>query len=560
MWESLKEKIAECKCNENFMLDFIGNTSQIPCTEEICLIKWYNTNKELYDEDSLENLEFTSLHENIENSLQKIENIKNHKHFNSIILHNLNIRNYENITNELIKNENITNVNFYAFSKNYLKFIKCINLSKDNKKSINFTKIDVFKIVFSDKYIDKTIHNFLDKLLLDPVNYNEHDKQNFIIILLYSYLYALNLNLPIKKQIYSKLKNNIFLLKSDTKFNIFFTKDYNIDKYIITQKNFENLHEESTFLNFFYQDYLTKHNVEKETFLNFLNRINKVILNIEKRYLLHFVKRVFLLHTVLYNSIDDLQVYKTVIDFFKKKVCKFDSENIKECILNFYITLINKIGQIEVYNMVIDHIVNNLDNFMKLEHFIFKFNFLQVRTWAQFLLFIEENRDSFNNLTYALELLFYSSEYVFTDSFESVCNLINIYLSIHSILKLDHLFKFIRSYFKHLKKLFEIIYSKLVNNLDLNNILDYYNLNSDIISKVILTLQRYAVLCNEDLKKDKKKGSRKSSAELLFHSFVNVIYKIEDILVNLYGNKVKATKKRSFVVKENNQTYFVYNK
>lgn len=319
MWESLKEKIAECKCNENFMLDFIGNTSQIPCTEEICLIKWYNTNKELYNEDFLENLEFTSLHENIENSLQKIENIKNHKHFNSIILHNLNIRNYENITNELIKNENITNVNFYAFSKNYLKFIKCINLSKDNKKSINFTKIDVFKIVFSDKYIDKTIHNFLDKLLLDPVNYNEHDKQNFIIILLYSYLYALNLNLPIKKQIYSKLKNNIFLLKSDTKFNIFFTKDYNIDKYIITQKNFENLHEESTFLNFFYQDYLTKHNVEKETFLNFLNRINKVILNIEKRYLLHFVKRVFLLHTVLYNSIDDLQVYKTVIDFFKKK-------------------------------------------------------------------------------------------------------------------------------------------------------------------------------------------------------------------------------------------------
>ena len=94
MWESLKEKIAECKCNENFMLDFIGNTSQIPCTEEICLIKWYNTNKELYNEDFLENLEFTSLHENIENSLQKIENIKNYVKGNNCYTNKKNWNDY----------------------------------------------------------------------------------------------------------------------------------------------------------------------------------------------------------------------------------------------------------------------------------------------------------------------------------------------------------------------------------------------------------------------------------------------------------------------------------
>ncbi|WUR02420.1 uncharacterized protein VNE69_01357 [Vairimorpha necatrix] len=558
MWQNMKDEIIEnikkkkaenienSENTRNYILDFINKKDEITCTDDNCLVKWYDNNLEVNDEDSLENIDFTSVNENAEEEILNIEKNKNHKFFNIFVLHNLKILEIENIKNEdILKIEN-QEISFFSYSKNFLEFCKCINLTTD-KKSVNCTNVDTFRKIFSTKYIDNTINKFIDKIINDPINYEENDKQKFIIILLYTYLYSVNIKHKKKFLLYEKTKNNIFLIKSEYKFRISYTKDYNIDKWILNLKEYENLYDESNFLNFYYQNYVSKPSGEKDLFYNFVCRINKVILNIEKGKQLHFLKRVFMLHTILYSSVDELQVYKTVIDFFNKKIVSFATEYLKKHVLTFYFNILNNIGQVEIFNIILSHIVNNLEIYTKYEKEVFRFNLLQIRDWSQFIYLVEQNIESFNNISLAMDLLFYASDNINKQNTKGILEIIGLFINIHELIKIDHFFKFIKIYFRHLKNQF--LNLSLLKEQD--EILDFYNKNTDKISKIILSFQRFVILSNEDNKKEKKKETRQSIIETQFHSFIGVIYKLEDILYATYKDKVKITKMRSFTFREN---------
>ncbi|KAK6090786.1 hypothetical protein P3W45_000031 [Vairimorpha bombi] len=543
MEQKLKTKINELKDrikDNDAILEYIEETNT--CNDN-CLVGWYNTMINTEASDLSEELYFTSVRDIDDNNIID-ECLKDHRHFSVNILNNLEVLNVDDTTNIEIDKIEKHKFNFYTFSKKYLEFVKCINFTTERKSITNFD-LDIFYTIFNEDYTDETIKAFLDKLAQDPLNYSGNGKQFCIIILVYAYLYAINIKFSKKCLLYEKVKNNIFLLKSDTKFKISYTKEYNIDKYLLNVKEFENFYDESTFLNFYYQTYLSKTNVEREIFVQFCNRLNKNILEIDKKYLLSFIRRIFLLHTILYSSLDDFQVYKMVIDFFNKKISKFKSDNITKNILKLYISMVNKIGDTNLYNLIISYIRHNIEYSDRYEGIIFKFKLFSIRSWNDYLDLVYESTESYNNLSLALDLLYYCTKNI---NKNAVLDIVNVYLSIYNKIKLEHLFKFVKNFFGNMKYSLKLL---LANIQDNESVLDFYNTNSDIFSKLVLSLQRYTVIVTEEVKKKKKSNLNNTSADTLFFSFVGILYKIEDQLVKFYGvDKVKLLKQRSFKFKK----------
>lgn len=522
-----KLKIYFCQSNESI------------CSTERCLVNWYLSR----DENNIcsDAINYSSDYE----QKNKFEKYKDHKIFNLIILNNLKFLKFTNINNEKLKQEKKDQINYFLYSKKYLTFLTCIDY--DKKNIINFD-MDAFITIFNYDYIDSNIINFIENLINDKMLYELKNKQNFIVILIYALSFCKKFNLNQKNKLLEKIKTNIYMMKSAETFIISQTNDLHIDKYIINIKKFENFKEESNFLNFFYQNYIFKNVSDRDLLKNFINRLQKNMQKIDAKYLTDFLKNVFIQHSVFFNTLNDQQIYKTFIDIFNKKIIFYKNEALNRQIYILYNILLLKIKNIEIFNFTILYIYNIIDT--KSEYF-FKFSIFKILYLDEFYDLIETHCESYNNTKLVLEFLDFCTENTKNNELKKVFMLLELYLKIHDIIKIEFLFKCTKLYFKNIKILLNLIFDYKENKL---HVLNFFNKYTDNFSKIILTLERYVALDSEDVKKEKKKSRNSTVLENFFLNFVDIIYKLEEKLIEEFGiNNVQNLKSRSFKIKKVNE-------
>lgn len=536
----IKEKIRKnSKELSGYLLEFACVESK--CDSDNCIV--------MYEGETVEELDFTSItfsEVDIKNE-PKEETVELKNKFRNLI-YSLNLISRHFFREQISIKRAISSISFFEYSKSYLRFIKCINLK--DRRCVEEFDMDVFYTIFYYDYLDDNIVIFTKKLVDDPLNYSLENKQDCIVLLIYVFVYCSTHKLKHSHLIFEKLKSCIVFTKTTSSYKIKLTNDVFIDKYVLKLKRME-FEEDSIFLNYFYSKYVTKPNLDREVFNDFQARLHRTLEMIPEEYLMNFIRNVFFKHSVLYSCVNDLQVVKSIVDFYEKIVLKNRNETIFRSIYDFLILLALKVPGLELFRCITEQ---SQRIFYGDKYILIKV--LSIGTLSDLQSLIDSHKESFNLVKQIIDVYYKILSNISCPIFreekskmEMLCEFLDLHIFIFQNLQSNFLIKFFNRHIKGFTAILEEVHRRLIQDEEDKEVFLSFNDHYwDTFSKIVLQIHKFIIMIDSENKKDKKKV-KNTPLNKTVDIFLNIIYKIEEKLVQLFGEeRVKKLKSRSFEV------------
>lgn len=410
----------------------------------------------------------------------------------------------------------------------YLDFLNCIDLSS-SKTSIRKFNLQVFHDVLLSAVIDKTIELFVEKVLKDPIEYPNKEKSDFVIILIYIYIYRKKRCLEIKrcKNMIDKVSH---MFKSRADCDICFQDDPFIDRFVVEMRLNSADVDGAIFLN---RMYLSTSN-HKNMFEVFHQRLIESLALVQENQIFSFIKYVFTYSTVLFVCITETCLYKLVLSYYKNKAKM-------EQIATLLGVLIEKVDDVD-QNKYFTDIFNSLElktlkcKKLSLVVEIRAFSFVN-----EYKDYFWRNGDSFNGISIGLEEI--SRLYSRIKGKGKEVEILDALLSMVDSIKLE--------FFKQIIKTYNLLLIDMIGNIQKFDD-SFVQFNKDcwlIISKVILLTQRHGIqFADENNKKKKicKKNIKIPEILQLSIRLVNIVTDVENKAISSGLNGIVVIQKRGF--------------
>jgi len=365
---------------------------------------------------------------------------------------------------------------------------------------------------------------FTDRLLLDPLEYDQSDKVKFFYILVFSYIFRKQRNCSTHEH-QKKIKCLSAFFKPCKDFDIDIINDPFIDIYIAQMRAIPQsdnaigpIHREAAFLNRLYISYKT----DKNFMAVFHRRIMLVIERMDAKYAMDFLKYVFTFATVLYFSILESELYLLIFSFYKK--------NLKSDLVFEYIDLmIDSVDQAEFYDLFVKEFgllppLNSI-KYKKRMHLI---ELRGIKDVAEYRAFFNANLESFDAVTTAVREIDEMYEFVVPSKYTILEVLLEMMLSIKD--------SFLENAFRMLVHLLIKIISSIQNDIlkdsqsdDLREFREFNKAHWCKLSDVMFRCNTILLETEDDAKKKKSSRIQLSARSKLLMRLFEEIYKIEEI-------------------------------
>lgn len=404
----------------------------------------------------------------------------------------------------------------------YCKFLACLDLSSQ-PSSIKIFDLDIFSKALNLNIKDEVFADFINKLVNDSFVYEKPDKIKGLNIEIFTFSYLSRNNLE-TRALRRRIEEHAFLFKADPKYSIELTNDIFIDKMILQlRENTLDLYQ-AIFLN---QIYLNV-SKDKEYFDLFHKLLIDSIRSIDQELVFSFIKHVFTFRTVLFSCIQEEQLVKLILSFYKKA-------NRIDNTIGILLALYNTLPCLHTH----EYISNELkEACLKTKKYSKTLKILELRSLIN-LKDLKEliitNKDSFDCLFIIYQQIKLISTYISNQ--KEAIQIIELCLELFSNMKSEFIERFINLI---VNIILEMLSQITIDNSFLNFNLKYWNILSDLI----LAAQK------ENLNEKKKKQSTTYQSERCKSSLklASVLYNLEDQMISKGFENVLRLKKRGFKI------------
>lgn len=436
-----------------------------------------------------------------------------------IWIQNLEIREYVQPQDKILRSNNDKKVDTVAV---YCKFLSCVDINS-YEPFIKKFDLNYFSMAFNLCKKDKIILDFIEKLQNDPFVYEKQEKIKClnIEIFAFSYLYKNKLDTKILRK---RIEEHSFLFKPDPNYTVDLSNDILVDKMIIQlRKNTLDLNQ-AIFMN---QVYLST-SKDKEYNDSFNRMLVDTIKNIDQNLLFSFLRHTFTFRTVLFTCINEDQLIKLILSFYKNM-------NKADNTISLLTALFNNLNNERISNMILNELKNAC---IKSKKHIKTLKLLEIRSISnieQFKDFINENRESFDSLN----LIFSQIKLISTvvEKQEHKLQIAGSCLEIFLTVKSEFFSRFISQI---VNIIMEMIENCEINDNFVNFNLMYWNALSDLV----LTCQK------ENLETKKKKSNESNQSEKYKSGLklAKILYACEDKMTKGGILEFTRLKKRGFKI------------
>lgn len=432
----------------------------------------------------------------------------------------LGIKDFTPPLQQTLKNKELNTEKEYV--ELYCKFLSCLDFSPSNTL---FNKFDLltFSNILNLNIKDEIFTKFIEKLLKDPFVYDKSDKVKGlnIEIFVFSYLSRNKLDTKILKK---RIEEHAFLFKPDPSFEIELSGDILIDKMILQlRKNTLDL-KQAIFLN---QVYLNV-SKDREYFDLFHKLLIDSIKSIEQIYIFSFIKHVFTFKTVLFSCIQEEQLLKLILSFYKK-INKLEST------VGILLTLFNNAHCLKINSLIHFELQEYCLKNKKYTKILKLLEIRSLRKLDDLKDIILQNKDSFESIN----LVYMQTKLIspFAEQQSTVIQVLEICLELFSKMKNEFLERFLSQ--------IVVIIIEMLNKIVIDESFRLFNLkNWNILSDLILVCQK------DNLNEKKKKVSENYQSEKckLSLKLAKILYLLEDQMILKGISDFVRLKKRAFKI------------